>query len=78
MQEAPRDLTHEDHEQHVSMLIGNETKQWRKCVPTFNAFLGTHTMLDNSFVIKTLDTKDMLGVHGLITSEESTLDCEIL
>ena len=29
LQEAPRDLTHEDHEHHVSMLIGNETKQWR-------------------------------------------------
>ena len=35
-------------------------------------------MIDHSFVIKTLDTKEMLGVHGLITFEESTLDCEIL
>jgi len=60
------------------MLIGNETKQRRKCVPTLNAILGTHTMIDHSFVIKTLDTKEMLGVHGLITSKGSTLDYEIL
>ena len=60
------------------MMIGNETKQGRKCVPTLDTFLGTHTMLDHSFVIKTLDTKEMLGVHGLITSEGSPLDCEIL
>ena len=27
LQEVPKDLTYEYHEQHVSMLIGNETKQ---------------------------------------------------
>ena len=47
-QENPKDLTHEENEQHVSMLIGNETKQWRKCVPTLNAILGTH--YDSSFL----------------------------
>ena len=78
MQEVPKDITYEDHEQHVSMLIGNETKQWMKCVPTLNTILGTHTMIDNSFVIKTFDTNEMLGVHGLITSDKDTLDCEIL
>ena len=78
LQEVPKDLTYEDHEQHVSMLIGNETKQWRKCVQTLNTILRTHTMIDHSFVIKTLDTKEMLGVHGLTTFEEDTLDCEIL
>ena len=35
-------------------------------------------MTDQSFVIKTLETKEMMGVHGLTTSEGSTLDCEIL
>ena len=62
----------------MSMMIDNETKQWRKCVPTLHTVLGTHTMIDHSFVIKTLDTKEMLGVNGLITSEESTLDYKIL
>ena len=36
LQEVPKDITYEDNEQHVSMLIGNETKKWRKCVPTLN------------------------------------------
>ena len=78
MQEVPKALTYEDHEQHVSMLIGNEAKQWRKCVPTLNIVLGTHTMTDHSFVIKTHDTKEMLGVHGLITYKEDTLNCDDL
>ena len=60
------------------MLIGNDTKQWRKCVQTLNIVLGTHTMIDHSLVIKTVDTNEMLGVHGLITFEEDTLYCEIL
>ena len=60
------------------MLIGNETKQWRKCVPTLNTILGTHTMIYHSFLIKNFDTNGMLGVHGLITSKEDTLDCEKL
>ena len=78
LQEVPKDFTYEDREQHVSILIGNEEKQWRKCVPTLNTVLGTHTMIDHSLVIKTFDTNEMLGVHGLITSNEDTLDCEIL
>ena len=78
LQKVPKDFTYEDHEQHVSMLMANETKQWRKCVPTLNAISGTHIMIDHSFVIKTLDTKDMLGVHGLTTFEEDTLDYDIL
>ena len=73
MQEVPWDITYEDQVQHVSMLIGNKTKKWRKCVPTLNTVTGRHTMTDYSFVIKTLDTKEMLGVHGLITSKEDTL-----
>ena len=77
LQESPRDITYEEHEKHVSMMIDNETKQWRKCVPTLHTVSGTHTMIDNYFVIKNLDTKEMLGVHGLITSEEITLDYEI-
>ena len=60
------------------MLIGNETKQWRKCVPTLNAILGTHTMIDHSFVINNFDINEMLGVHRLITIEKDTLDYEIL
>ena len=32
----------------------------------------------HSFVIKTLDTKEMLGVHGLIISKEDTLDSDEL
>ena len=35
-------------------------------------------MIDQSFVIKILDTKEMMGVHELTTSKVSTLDCEIL
>ena len=62
----------------MSMLIGNKTKQWRKCFPTLRTVLGTHTMTDHPFVIKTLDTKEMLGVHWLTTFEEDTLECEIL
>ena len=77
-QECPKGLTHEEKEQHVSMMIENETKQWREFVPTFHTVMGTHTMTDQSFVIKTLNTKEMLGVHELTTSKESTLDCEIL
>ena len=72
MQEVPKDLTYEDHEKHVSMLIVNETKQWRKCVPTLNAIFGTHTMIYHSFVIKNFDTNEMLGVHRLITIEKYT------
>ena len=60
------------------MLIGNETKQWRKCVTRLNIVLGAHTMIDHSLVIKTLDTNMTLGVHELITLEKDTLDCEIL
>ena len=60
----------------MSMLIGNETKQWRKFFPTLNTVLGTHTMIDHPFVIKTIDTNEMLGVAGLITFEENTLDYE--
>ena len=26
LQEVPKDLTYKDHEKHVSILIGNETK----------------------------------------------------
>ena len=62
----------------MSILIGNETKKWRKCVPTLNAILGTHTMIYNSFVIKTFDTNEISGVHRLITIEKDTLDYEIL
>ena len=62
----------------MSMLIGNETKQWRKCFPTFNIFLGTHTMIDHPFVIKTLDIKEMLVVRGLIKFQENALDYKIL
>ena len=35
-------------------------------------------MMDQSFVIKTLNTKEMMGVHELTSSKGSTLDCEIL
>ena len=35
-------------------------------------------MIDHSLVIKTSDTNEILGLHGLITFEEDTLDCEIL
>ena len=78
MQEVPKDLTFEDHVQHVFMLIYNETKQWRKCVPTLTTVLGTYTMVDHLFFIKTLGTNMTLGVHGLITLEKDTLICEIL
>ena len=71
-------LTHEDHEKHVFMLIGNETKKWRKCVPKLTIVFGTCTMIDPLFVIKTRDTNMTLGVHGLITLEKNTLDYEIL
>ena len=36
LQEVPKDLTHEENKQHVSMMIENETKQWRECVPTLH------------------------------------------
>ena len=78
LQEAPRDLTHEENEQHVSMMIENKKKQGRECVPTLYRVLGTHTMIDQSFVIKTLDTKEMLGAHELTTSKGSSLDYENL
>lgn len=35
-------------------------------------------MMDQSFVIKALDTKEMMGAHELTTSKGSTLDYEIL
>ena len=60
------------------MMIDNETKQWRECVPTLHSVLGKHTMKDQPFVIKTLHMKEMMGVHELTTSKGSTLDCEIL
>ena len=69
LQEGPKDLTHKENEQHVFMMIDNETRQWKECVPTLHPVLGTHTMVDHPFVIKTLDTKEMLGVHELITSK---------
>ena len=78
LQEVPKDLTYEDQEQHVFLLMGSETKQWRKCVLTLTTVLGTYTMIDHFFVIKTLDTNMTLGVHGLITLEKNTLNCEIL
>ena len=78
LQEVPKDLIHEDQEQHVSILIGNETKQWRKYVPTLTIVLGTYTMIDHFFLIDTLDTNMTLGVHGLITLDKNTLNCEIL
>ena len=77
-QEGPKDPIHEGDEQHVSMMIDKETKKWRKCVPTLHPIFGTHTMMDQSFVIKTLDTKEMMGFHELTASKGSTLDCEIL
>ena len=60
----------------MSMLIGNETKQWRKCVPTLNIVLREHTMIDHYFVIVTFDTKEMLGVNGLIMLNISTRNSE--
>ena len=60
------------------MMIDDKTKQGKECVPTLHPVLGTHTMIDQSFVIKTLDTKEMMGVHELTASKGSTLDCEIL
>ena len=62
----------------MSMLIVNETKQWRKCVPTLTTIFGTYTMKYHFFVIKALDTNMTLGVHGFITLKKDTLDCEIL
>lgn len=78
LQEGPKDITHEENEQHVSMMIDKETIQWKECVPTLHPILGTHTMTDQTFLIKTLDTKEMMGVHELNTSKASTLDYEIL
>ena len=78
LQEVPKDITYEDQDQHVSMSIGNETKQWRKCVPTLTTILGTYTTTDQFFVIETLNANITLDVHRLITLEKDTLDCEIL
>ena len=76
-QEGPRNPIHGEDEQYVSMMIDRETRQWRRCVPTLHPNLGTHTMMDQSFVIKTLDTKEMMGVHELTASKGSTLDYDI-
>ena len=79
LQEVPKDITYKYEERHVSMLIENKKKQWRKCVPTLNTILGTHTVIYLSLVINNFDTNEMLGVHGLlITFEEDTIDCDIL
>ena len=39
LQEVSKDITYEDHEQHVSMLIGNETKQWRMLGPDITSIV---------------------------------------
>ena len=72
LQEVPRDLTYEDQEQHVSMLIGNDTKQWKKYVPMLTIVFGTYTLIYHSLVIDTFDTNEMLGVKQLIKLEEDT------
>ena len=46
LQEGPKDPIHGEGEQHVSMMIDKERKQWRKCVPTLDPCLGTHIMMD--------------------------------
>ena len=67
-------LHDENFDGFTVIIPGNNSMDCTKWIPKLQVTIGNHTITDNFYVVNVVDTKMVLGVQGLYSLWEQTMN----